>query len=69
MTNTPKNHSPEWPNRGTRLHIPSVNQEVQPVGRSLDSWVSLAPNAALAKVEVRVSTEAMPGFYQTVLRE
>jgi hypothetical protein len=46
-----------------------VSQEVQPVGRSLDSWVSLAPNAALGKVEFPVSTEAMLEFYQTVLRE
>jgi hypothetical protein len=60
---------PEWPNRGATLHIPSVNQEVQPVGRNLDGWVSQATNAALAKVEFPVCTEAKPGFYQTVLRE
>jgi hypothetical protein len=46
-----------------------VSHEVQPVGRNLDSWVSLATNAALAKVEFPVSPEAMPGFYQMDLRE
>jgi hypothetical protein len=46
-----------------------VSHEVQPVGRELDSWVSLATNAALATVEFPVCTEAKPEFYQTVLRE
>jgi hypothetical protein len=47
----------------------SGDDQFVPLSRDPDSWVSIATEAALATVEFPVSTEAMPGFYQTVLRE